>query len=118
MHFNPFGGRIFVVARPKLGVLEHVGVLFSDALFSDDSVMHSTPERGTHRSTAEEFAQGHDVRIVREIPRELHWTVLQRAYWIEMNPRRYEVFGSNCVDFVNWLIAPGQPEVASRPLWA
>jgi len=113
MYLNPFGGRIFVVARPKLGVLEHVGLLFSD-----DTVMHSTPERGTHRSTAEEFAEGHDVRIVREIPRELYWTVMQRAHWIEMNPRPYHVLGFSCVDLVNWLTAPGQPEVASQPLWS
>ncbi|SRR5712692_6950078 len=112
MFLNPFGGRIFVIARPKLGVLEHVGILFSD-----DSVLHCTPEHGTHRSSAEEFAQGQDVRIVREIPPELHWTLLQRAYWIEMNPQRYDFINFNCYHLVNWLTGQQQPAaLVNRPL--
>jgi hypothetical protein len=95
--------RIFVVARPKYGVLEHVGLLFPDG-----SVLHCTPERGTHRSPSEDFAQGWDVRIVRELPPHLHNLVHQRAYWIELNPRRYDLVSFNCHDLVNWLTAEDQ----------
>ncbi len=113
MFTNTFRGRIFVVSRPKLPGLPHVGLLLSD-----DTVMHCTPERGTHRSSEDEFAQGFDVQIGREIPPELYETVMRRVYWIERNPQPYNLFGLNCFDFVNWLTAQHQPEPKVRPLWS
>lgn len=112
MFMYPSSGEILVIARPKLGVLEHVGVLFPD-----NTVMHCTPERGTHRAMIEEFAQGYDVRIVREVPPELHHAVVQRAYWLEMNPQRYDLIKLNCYDLVNWLTVKYQPAtIINRPL--
>ncbi len=113
MFANTFRGRIFVVSRPKLPGLPHVGLLLSD-----DTVMHCTPERGTHRSSEDEFAQGFDVQIGREIPPELYETVIRRVYWIERNPRTYKLLGLNCYDFVYWLTAQPQPAPVGRPLWS
>ena len=113
MFTNYFPRQIFVVSRPKLTGLPHVGLLLPD-----DTVMHCTPERGTHRSSEDEFAQGFDVKIGREIPPELYETVMQRVYWIERNPQPYNLLGLNCYDFVNWLTAKPQPERVGRPLWS
>jgi len=113
MFMNRFQGQIFVVSRPKLPGLPHVGLLLPD-----DTVMHCTPERGTHRSTVDEFAQGFDVKVGREIPPELYEAVMQRVYWIERNPRPYRLLGLNCYDFVNWLTAQPQPASGGRPLWS
>jgi hypothetical protein len=104
MFMYPSSGEVLVIGRPKLGVLEHVGVLLPD-----NTVMHCTPERGTHWATVEEFAQGHDVRVVREVPPELCLVVMQRAYWIEMNPQRWDIINFNCYHLVNWLTAKYQP---------
>jgi hypothetical protein len=113
MFSNDFRPRIFVVSRPKLPGLPHVGLLLAD-----DTVMHCTPERGAHRSTPEEFALGFDVRVVREIPAEFYGMVMQRVYWIERNPQPYRLLGLNCYDFVNWLTAQPQPAPVGRPLWS
>src|SRR5258705_26933 len=104
MFTNHFQRKILVVSRPKLPGFPHVGLLLPD-----DTVMHCTPERGTHRSSPEEFARGFDVRVEREIPAELYEAVMQRVYWIERNPRPYNLLGLNCYDFVIWLTAQPQP---------
>lgn len=113
MFASTFRGRIFLVSRPKLPGFPHVGLLLPD-----DTVMHCTPERGTHRSSPEEFARGFDVRVEREISLELYETVMQRVYWIERNPRPYNLLGLNCYDFVNWLTAQHQPQPVRSPLWS
>ena len=113
MFASAFRGQIFVVSRPKLPGLPHVGLLLPD-----DSIVHCTPERGTHRSSPEEFARGFDVRVVREVPAELYGAIMQRVYWIERNPRPYDLIKFNCFHFVNWLTAQTQPEAVGRPLWS
>jgi hypothetical protein len=100
MFMNDFRPHIFLVSRPKLPGIPHVGLLLPD-----DTVMHCTPERGTHRSSEDEFAQGLDVQIGREIPAELYETVMQRVRWVLRNPRFYDPIKFNCYHFVNWLTA-------------
>ena len=113
MFTNDFQPHIFVVSRPKLPGIPHVGLLLPD-----ETVMHCTPERGTHRSCVDEFANGFDVQIGREIPTELNEAVMQRVYWIERNPQAYRLFGLNCYDFVTWLTAQDQPAPVGGPLWS
>src|SRR5258708_31347498 len=99
------GIRMLVISRPKLGVIPHVGVLLPD-----NTVVHCTPERGTHRSTVEEFAAGQDVRTLSEVPSDLYWSVMQRVAWLALNPRPYDLVTFNCFDLVKLLTAR-QPSV-------
>ena len=103
MILHGHGQRLFVISRPKLGVIPHVGLLLPD-----DSVVHSTPESGTHRSSVEEFAASQDVRTLWEVPADLYWIVMQRVSWLELNPRPYDILNFNCYHLVNVLTAPHQ----------
>lgn len=95
--------RMFVISRPKLGVIPHVGLLLPD-----QTVVHCTPERGTHRSTDEEFAAGQDVRLLSEVPSDLYWSVMQRVAWLVLNPRPYDLVTFNCFHLVKLLTAREQ----------
>lgn len=108
MIFDSHGQRLFVISRPKLGIIPHVGLLLPD-----DTVVHSTPERGTHRSSVEEFAACQDVRTLWEVPANLYWTVMQRVAWLERNPRPYDILTFNCYHLVNKLTARSQ--AATQP---
>jgi hypothetical protein len=105
------GQRLFVISRPKLGVIPHVGLLLPD-----DTVVHCTPERGVHRSTVDDFAGGQDVRTLWEVPADLSWTVMQRVSWMLQNPRQYDLITFNCHHLVNELTARAQ--TATQPFHA
>jgi hypothetical protein len=104
MIFDSQGQKLFVISRPKLGIIPHVGLLLQD-----DTVVHCTPERGTHRSSVEEFAAGQDVRTLWEVPTDLSWAVMQRVSWMLRNPRPYDLVAFNCYHLINLLTARGQP---------
>lgn len=113
MIFYSQGQRLFVISRPKLGVIPHVGLLLPD-----ESVVHCTPERGTHRSTVEDFAAAQDVRTLWEVPTEFYWKVMQRVSWIVQNPRPYDLVYFNCYHLVNFLTGRGHgatPPLSSSP---
>lgn len=111
MIFDSHGQKLFVISRPKLGIIPHAGLLLPD-----DTVVHCAPERGTHRSSVEEFAAGQDVRTLWEVPADLYWTVMQRVSWLEQNPRPYDILTFNCYHLVNVLTARSQ--AATQPFHA
>lgn len=111
MIFHSHGQRLFVISRPKLGVIPHVGLLLPD-----DSVVHCSPERGTHRSSAEEFAAAQDVRTLWEVPADHYWTVMQRVSWMLQNPPKYDLIAFNCFHLVNVLTTRSQR--ATQPFHA
>lgn len=104
MIFDSNGQRLFVISRPKLGIIPHVGLLLPD-----DTAFHCTPERGTHRSSVDDFADGQDVQIRWQVPGELYWIVMQRVSWLERHPRPYDILAFNCYHLINALTAHHKP---------
>lgn len=105
--------QIFVIARQKLsGLGEHWGVQFTDG-----SVAHYTAERNLEIVSVEAFAQGRDVRIVRNVPTQLHPEVMQRLRISVFERRPYNATTWNCEIFANWLTGekPASQQVA---VWA
>ena len=90
---------ILVITRAKLnGLGEHWGVQLQDG-----TVAHYTDDRNLLISSIEEFAQGRDVRIVREVPPHEAAQVPQRLWHIITYPRAYDAINWNCEIFANWL---------------
>lgn len=85
-----------IISRPKAGVLRHVGVLLRNG-----EVAHCLPGHGEHISSAEEFAAGQDVTIVRVLPHSEHATTLLRITEATRAPKGYDATTNNCEMFVN-----------------
>lgn len=104
---------IRVLSRKKLGGLaDHWGVELPNG-----NVAHCAPETGVQVTTAEQYAMGNDVTIIRDVPVHLHGTVLQRLQLALAERRAYHATEWNCEIFANWLTGE-KPESAQVKGWA
>jgi hypothetical protein len=105
MHYST--GPMAIVSCKK-GVLRHVGILLPNGL-----VAHCSPKGGEHLSTAEDFADGHDVTIYELIETSQWESVLYRLNRFLAAPSAYHAVTNNCEVFVNRLLArqPTSPQV-------
>lgn len=94
-----FGGLMKVLSREKAGGLaQHFGVQFSDG-----KVVEFTPT-GVAIVSAQKFANGNPVVVVRTVPKHVEVHVKSRLAQALANPKAYNLFEWNCECFVNWLI--------------
>jgi len=92
-------GPILVITRPKKsGIGTHWGVQFPNGQVYD--YVAGVDLRIT---SAEGFAAGEDVSIVREIPSHMALAVRARLDELARNPRKYDLLRWNCETFVEWL---------------
>lgn len=104
---------IAVITRQKMnGLGEHWGVRLPDG-----SVAHYTAENDLQIVPYAGFAQGREVKTVREVPAERAHEVYQRLGQIYRNPRPYHLTDWNCESFANWLIGE-QPVSQQVGGWA
>lgn len=95
MFFDP----IRVISRPKIsGLGTHFGVLFPEGLVYD-----YTSELGLRRITQDQFSEGKQVAIVREIPWHMAPIVRTRLEYIRRNAPKYSLLEWNCETFAEWL---------------
>lgn len=88
-----------VICRSKLvGPGKHWGVQLPNG-----QVAHCCSESGVTVTTIDEFAAGRDVGIVREVPSNLHWDVMERLEQALAENRPYHPVSWNCEVFANWL---------------
>jgi hypothetical protein len=93
----PHGAQVLsVISRLKAGAWKHVGILLPDG-----RVVHCAPGRGEHVSSIEEFAMGHDIDIIEEIPRHLHGAILKSIAGSIRTPQGYHATTNNFEMFVN-----------------
>ncbi len=104
---------ILLITRRKLnGLGEHYGVRLADG-----TVAHYTAQRGLEITSVEEFAQGKDIQILRQLHTSMTWQVWYRLNQIISNPRPYHATKWNCEIFANWLI--GETPVSQQATgWA
>ena len=104
---------IRVLSREKFGgFADHLGVELPNG-----NVAHCAPGVGVQVTTAEEFAMGHDVTILRDVPAHLHGDVFQRLRLALSERRPYHAIDWNCEVFANWLTGE-KPESAQAKGWA
>lgn len=87
---------IAVISRRKAGAFQHIGLQLPDG-----RVVHCAPGKGEHLSSVEEFADGQDVTIIREVPPGDHNATIARIVAALQSPRPYDVFSNNCEMFAN-----------------
>lgn len=107
--FLGFHHPILVVSRQKLvGLGDHWGVQLPDG-----RVAHCSSGRGVSVTTADDFAQGKDVTILRDVPEHLHGQVMQRLRLALFQQQPYDAANWNCEIFANWLTGekPESPQV-------
>jgi hypothetical protein len=91
-----------VISRLKAGAWKHIGILLPDG-----RVVHCSPVRGEHVSSIEEFAMGHDIDIIEEIPPRLRAATLIRVANAMQAPKNYHATTNNCEIFVNRMLDRG-----------
>jgi hypothetical protein len=93
-HLHP----VAEVSRQK-GLFRHRGILLADG-----RVMHCSPARGEHLSSAEEFAAGKDVTIDRALTQTEIAPTLRRLLEALASPQAYDAVENNCETFVNRML--------------
>ena len=112
MYLNP-SSSIRIVSRKKLGGLaDHWGIELPNG-----NVAHCAPGVGVQVTAAEQFAMGHDVITIRDVPVHMHGEVLQRLQLALSERRAYHAIDWNCEVFANWLTGE-KPESAQAKGWA
>jgi hypothetical protein len=94
MNSNPLVGIGDFLMRPKFLGIDHTGVFLGAGM-----VFHNTPERGEHVSTVQEFSAGHPIRVQHTGANPA--TVIARVRKALANPKKYNLFFSNCEDSAN-----------------
>ena len=104
--------KILVLSRPKFGgFAQHIGVQLPDG-----RVAHCVPGHGVVVTAVEQYAGGEDVTIVREVPLERNWEVMERLFKALAERRPYHPVSWNCEAFANWLVGE-KPESAQANGW-
>lgn len=110
---NPYSSGMAVIARSKLsGLGEHWGVLLSNY-----QVAHCTHDRNAHVVPFDEFAQGRQIKVIREIPWSDQWAVNWRLQTELAASKPYNVVHYNCEIFAN-SVAGFKPESPQVNGWA
>ncbi len=105
-------GRIRILRRPKLsGAGTHDGLQLPDT-----RVIDITNDKGVQVRSHDDFAQGREVTVVREIDPRLHGQVMVNVYNAIANPPPYRLADSNCEVFVHTLVCE-KPESPSANAW-
>jgi hypothetical protein len=78
-----------LLTRPKLGFIDHVGVYLGF-----NSVATNTPEKGEHRTTVQEFADGRLVKVQRMNADPVSVSI--NAEKVLSRPKNYDPIRRNC----------------------
>ncbi len=90
---------ILVITRPKKnGVGTHFGVHFPNGVVYDYTIGEDL-----RQITLNEFTDGAQVVVVREIPWHMAHIVRARLEELRRNPRKYHLLEWNCETFAEWL---------------
>lgn len=105
-------GKFARIARPKLnGFGSHEGVLLPSGF-----VVHLTQERGICLVTMEEFARGHKVSVLFELPQEHHEAAMRRLTSLLQENKPYDLVLNNCEMFARNVLLQ-KPESPQVLLW-
>lgn len=97
--FPIYGRPMYILSRPIYGGLfTHGGVLLQNGL-----VAHCRAKDGVVITTNDEFADGEDVAILKEISYEYYPTIMQKINQALRERRPYNLLNWNCWTFVDWL---------------
>lgn len=91
----PTYGRLARISRPKVsGVGRHEGVLLPSG-----HVAHTTPDRGPHLCSLQDFSRNLPVVIEKELPVMEHIPAIQSVRDLLKTKERYHLLNSNCEIF-------------------
>lgn len=106
---RPMSGKFARISRPKLhGFGSHEGVLLPSGL-----VVHLTQDRGMCLESLAEFAQGHKITILFELPAEFHASAMRRLSALLQESKPYDLILNNCEMFARQAVLqkPESPQV-------
>lgn len=88
----------------RKGPATHVGIYLGTGWLGQPQVFHSTPERGPHISSLEDFLQGNPLLNVEKPQPMQRAGILARVHDELRNPAPHDLLSNNCQHVVNRVV--------------